>query len=44
MMFRVHLSTGEKVDVEANTPAQAASSALAGKPGVATVKIKRVRS
>jgi hypothetical protein len=44
MIFRVHLSDGSKVDVEANTPAQAVSSALAGKPGVTTLKVKRVRS
>jgi len=43
-MFRVHLSDGSKVDVEANTPAQAADTAKAGKPGVTTLKIKRVKS
>lgn len=43
-VFRVHLSDGSKVDVDAETPQQAEATAKTGRPGVTATKVKRVRS
>jgi hypothetical protein len=41
--FRVHLADGEKVVVDAKTPADARSVATAKRPGAVVSKIKLVK-
>jgi hypothetical protein len=46
MLFRVHMSNGKKIDIEADKPADATAQALKkvkDEKGVIAVKTKRVR-
>lgn len=42
MLFRVHFADGDKLDIDAKTPAEAAASAKTARNGVIT-KIKLVK-
>jgi hypothetical protein len=44
MIFRIHFADGEKIDIDAETPAAAAKEAGRRRPGVPVLKTKLVRA